>query len=79
MATWAERSSASGSSSSPQEAAEEVGEVGSSAQGEGNTKWLVPASELDEEAVRRNFDPDVLGASVVPSPMRGIRFVRLLG
>ena len=36
-------------------------------------KWLVPANELSEDAVKKNFDPDVIGASVVPSPMRGIK------
>ena len=37
------------------------------------TKWLVFMGELDERALHKIFDPDSIGASVVPSPMRGIR------
>jgi hypothetical protein len=40
---------------------------------EPTTKWLVPAHEINDDTVKRNFDPDRIGASVVPSPMRGIR------
>ena len=40
--------------------------------------WLVPAERIDEAALRKNFDPDKLGASVVPSPMWGIKgFLRM--
>ena len=40
--------------------------------------WLVPSERIDEAALRKNFDPDKLGASVVPSPMWGIKgFLRM--
>ena len=35
--------------------------------------WLVPTERIDEASLRKNFDPDKLGASVVPSPMWGIK------
>ena len=47
---------------------EEDGRLGSP-----RNNWLVPAERIDEAALRKNFDPDKLGASVVPSPMWGIK------
>ena len=35
--------------------------------------WLIPVERIDEGTLRRNFDPDKLGASVVPSPMWGMK------
>jgi hypothetical protein len=52
---------------------EDVGANGEGGDAIHTTKWLVPMEELDERALHRNFDPDSIGASVVPSPMRGIR------
>ena len=49
-------------------------QVGAFASEDQQRKWLVPANELSEDAVKKNFDPDVIGASVVPSPMRGIKY-----
>ena len=43
------------------------------------TKWLVPVREVDEQQVRRSFDPDTVGQSVVPSPVRGIKFLLKIG
>ena len=55
------------------EEVEEVGDLGSVPMEEHDGKWLVPSREINEDNVKRNFDPDKIGASVVPSPMRGIR------
>ena len=51
----------------------QANQVGAMAVEEQHQKWLVPANELSEDNVKKNFDPDVIGASVVPSPMRGIK------
>ena len=53
--------------------AAQANQVGALAGEDQHQKWLVPSNELSEDAVKRNFDPDVIGASVVPSPMRGIK------
>ena len=53
-------------------------DVGANSEGGDATKWLVPMEELDERALHRNFDPDSIGASVVPSSMRGERHQRFL-
>ena len=47
---------------------EEDGRLGSP-----RNNWLVPTERIDEASLRKNFDPDKLGASVVPSPMWGIK------
>ena len=52
---------------------EDVGAISEGDAAIHTTKWLVPMEELDERALHRHFDPDSIGASVVPSPMRGIR------
>ena len=44
-----------------------------------NNNWLVPSKELDEEKLKKNFDPDTVAASVVPSPLYGIRGLLKMG
>ena len=52
---------------------DDVGAASDATEAIHTTKWLVPMEEINENALHRNFDPDSVGASVVPSPMRGIR------
>ena len=35
--------------------------------------WLVPTRPVDESKLKKTFDPDSVAASVVPSPLYGIR------
>ena len=44
-----------------------------------NNNWLVPSRELDETKIKKNFDPDTVAASVVPSPLYGIRGLLKMG
>ena len=44
-----------------------------------NNTWLVPSRELDETKIKKNFDPDTVAASVVPSPLYGIRGLLKMG
>ena len=57
----------------------DVGAAGAATEAIHTTKWLVPMEEINENALHRNFDPDSVGASVVPSPMRGIRWFLRMG
>ena len=44
-----------------------------------NNNWLVPSREVDEAKLKKNFDPDTVAASVVPSPLYGIRGLLKMG
>ncbi|MCP4116072.1 MAG: hypothetical protein GY737_11830 [Desulfobacteraceae bacterium] len=44
-----------------------------------NNNWLVPNREVDEAKLKKNFDPDTVAASVVPSPLYGIRGLLKMG
>ena len=44
-----------------------------------NQNWLVPSRELDEAKLKKTFDPDTVAASVVPSPLYGIRGLLKMG
>ena len=38
-----------------------------------SNNWLVPTRPVDEQKLKKNFDPDTVSTSVVPSPLYGIR------
>ncbi|XP_023333548.1 uncharacterized protein LOC111705273 [Eurytemora carolleeae] len=44
-----------------------------------NSRWLVPQPEIQEDEVKKNFDPDTVNSSVVPSPLRPIKVYLRIG